>query len=117
MAERAGGISLHAVDIATGRVATGLVVVLRRLEPMPCTVAVGAIGVDGLLDHACARGEGIIAGVYEVEFAVQDYLAAQGRSGGFLDIVRFRFLVGDAAQHCHLPFKFTPFGFSLFRGA
>jgi 5-hydroxyisourate hydrolase len=31
--------------------------------------------------------------------------------------VPFRFTIADAAQHYHLPFKFTPWGFSLFRGS
>ena len=35
----------------------------------------------------------------------------------FLDLVPFRFTIADAAQHFHLPFKFTPWGFSLFRGS
>ena len=30
--------------------------------------------------------------------------------------VPFRFLVRNVAEHYHLPFKFTAWGFSLFRG-
>jgi len=31
--------------------------------------------------------------------------------------VPFRFTVSAPDQHYHLPFKFTPWGFSLFRGS
>jgi len=35
----------------------------------------------------------------------------------FLELVPFRFRVFDASLHYHLPIKFTPWGFSLYRGA
>ena len=40
---------------------------------------------------------------------------ADRRIPSFLDTVPFRFRVG--AGHCHLPLKFTPWGYALFRGA
>lgn len=115
--EQAGGISIHAVDVSTGRVATGLRVELRRLEPLPIHVATGEIGPNGLLDHPSAKGEGILAGRYEVRFDLAGFFSAAGRDAPFLDVVPFRFQVRNVAEHYHLPFKFTPYGFSLFRGA
>lgn len=115
--EQAGGISIHAVDISTGRIATGLRVELHRLEPSPALVATGEIGSNGLLDHPSARGQGVVAGLYEVRFDLGDFFAREGREAPFLDSVPFRFQVRNVAEHYHLPFKFTPFGFSLFRGA
>ncbi len=114
---QAGGISIHAVDVSTGRVAAGLKVELHRLEPSPALVATGEIGSNGLLDHASAKGEGIIAGFYEVRFDLGGFFAKAGRDAPFLDHVPFRFHVRNVAEHYHLPFKFTPYGFSLFRGA
>lgn len=113
----AGGISIHAVDVSTGRVASGLGVELHRLSPEPALIAVGVIGAQGLLDHPSAAGAGIIAGLYEVRFDLGGFFIASGREAPFLDEVPFRFQVRDAGEHYHLPFKFTPFGFSLFRGA
>lgn len=114
---QAGGISIHAVDVSTGRVAAGLKVELHRLEPSPALVATGEIGANGLLDHASAKGEGIIAGFYEVRFDLGGFFAQAGRDAPFLDSVPFRFHVRNVVEHYHLPFKFTPYGFSLFRGA
>ena len=34
----------------------------------------------------------------------------------FQEVVPFRFGIDDPAQHYHLPLKFTPWGFTLFRG-
>lgn len=113
----AGGISIHAVDVSTGRVATGLRVELWRLSPEPALVAAGVIGANGLLDHPSAAGAGIAGGFYEVRFDLGGFFLGSGRDAPFLDEVPFRFHVRDAAEHYHLPFKFTPFGFSLFRGA
>ncbi|MFE1600177.1 hydroxyisourate hydrolase [Methylobacterium sp. ID0610] len=115
---RAGGISVHAVDVAEGRPAAGLRVVIEALDPGGRRlVAAGRIGPDGHLDHPVVRGEGVAAGTYEVTFDIGDYVAARGGSGRFLDRVPFRFTIEAVQEHVHLPLKFTRFGYALFRGA
>jgi len=114
----AGGISVHAVDVARGRVAAGLRVTLSRVEPggdrVP--VAEGVIGANGALDHPITRAAP--AGEYELILHIGDFHAATGADAPrFLDLVPFRFRVLHPAEHVHLPIKFTPFGFSLYRGA
>lgn len=118
-----GGISVHCVDVARGRVATGLRVALRRLNgdgaasgPWLCE---GAVGDNGLLQHPVLMSEAITAGGYEAVFEVGDFYRASGGEAlapGFLERVPYHFHINDVAQHYHLPFKFTPWGFSLFRG-
>jgi 5-hydroxyisourate hydrolase len=114
---KAGGISIHAVDVARGRAAAGLRVELRRLTPDPAGIADGPLAGNGVLEHPSARGDGIIAGTYEAVFHIGAWLAAEGVAAGFLDQVPFRFEVRGVEQHYHLPLKFTPWGFSLFRGS
>jgi 5-hydroxyisourate hydrolase len=116
----AGGISVHAVDVARGRVAEGLLVRIERIAPDGARVPVaeGRIGPAGALDHPVARGAGVQAGEHEVLLHIGAWHAATGAGAPpFLDVVPFRFRVLDIAQHCHLPIKFTPFGFSIYRGA
>lgn len=116
----AGGISVHAVDVARGRVAQGLAVRIDRLAPNGARIPIadGRIGANGLLDHPVAQGAGVEAGEHEVSMEIGAFLAATGSDAPpFLGIVPFRFRVFDAAQHYHLPIKFTPFGYSLYRGA
>jgi 5-hydroxyisourate hydrolase-like protein (transthyretin family) len=118
-----GGISIHCVDVASGRVATGLRVALHRLdpdgEPMAEPLAEGKVGSGGQLQHAGLSSEAIGAGGYEAVFWVGDYYRAQGAQGpnpAFLERVVYRFHIADPVQHYHLPFKFTAWGYSLFRG-
>lgn len=118
-----GGLSIHGVDVASGRVADGLRVTLQRLghdgEPAGPLLADGRIGANGLLAHPALMSEAITAGGYEVRFFVGDFYRAQGHAApgpGFLEVVPYRFHIADVAQHYHLPFKFTAWGFSLFRG-
>ena len=73
----------------------------------------------GVLDHPVLMSEAITAGTYEVVFHVADYYRAAGvalPALPFLDVVNYRFAVGDTGQHYHLPMKLTPWGYSCFRG-
>lgn len=115
----AGGISIHAVDVADGIPAEGLDVRLFHLRPSRVQVASGTCSADGLLRHAIAEGAGVKPGQYEVEFDVGAYYRARGRvlpDPSFLETAVFRFGIDRVQEHFHLPFKFTPWGFSLFRG-
>ena len=112
----AGGISIHCVDVATGQPARGMKVSLHRISGKEVVLAEGAIGANGQLDHPTTRGEGITAGTYEVRFHIGDYLKTHGQFTGFLDVVPFRFLIEDTGPHLHLPMKFTPYGYAIFKG-
>lgn len=123
----AGGLSIHCVDVANGRVAAGLAVEVRRLGAAGAAgelLANGTIGANGLLDHPALMSEAITTGGYEVRFAVGAYYRELARAAGlpppaqpgFLEDVPYHFHIADARQHYHLPFKFTAWGFSLFRG-
>jgi 5-hydroxyisourate hydrolase len=118
-----GGLSIHCVDVASGRVAAGLLVTVTRLGPdgLPHgpALAEGRVGVNGLLQHPALMSDAITAGGYEVRFAVGDFYRDQGTVVSepvFLEMVPYRFHIADVSQHYHLPFKFTAWGFSLFRG-
>jgi 5-hydroxyisourate hydrolase len=115
----AGGISLHAVDVARGVPAQGMVVELWLRAPTPHLVAQGRLGDNGQLDHPSVRGDGVVEGEYEALFHVGDYLRAHGgpQASPFLEVLPFRFQVRDVAQHVHLPLKFTAWGCALFRGS
>ncbi|MBK1840203.1 hydroxyisourate hydrolase [Azospirillum sp. YIM B02556] len=115
----AGGISIHGVDVARGVAAEGMRVELHALTPERRLLAAGDLGANGQLDHPTVRGEGVAEGPHEVLFHVGDWLRAAGyaeEQARFLDIVPFRFVVTDLDRHLHLPFKFTPYGVSLFLG-
>jgi 5-hydroxyisourate hydrolase len=112
----AGGISVHAVDVASGRPAKGLRVEIWRLEPARTRIAEGRLGPSGQLDHPVTHGVGIKSGEYEVLFHLGEFFADDAEAG-FLTVTPFRFRIGKVDEHFHLPMKFTRWGFALFRGA
>lgn len=115
----AGGISIHAVDVARGVPAGGLNVWLWNIDNDRREVASGTCSQSGLLVHPVADGVGVTRGAYEVEFDVGSYYRRSGISvpdPAFLEMAVFRFGIDTVSEHFHLPFKFTPWGFSLFRG-
>jgi 5-hydroxyisourate hydrolase len=116
----AGGISVHAVDVAHGRPGAGLRVEIHRIleDGQRLVLADERLGANGAMAHPVTEGEGVEAGMHEVLFHLGEFFAAGDRPPPpFLEVVPFRFRVFDAALHYHLPIKFTPWGFSLYRGA
>ena len=120
MAKVAGGISVHAVDVAAGLPAAGLRVGLWRItENGREVIAEGACSAAGVLDHPVAHGTGVTAGIYEADFHIAEFYRAKGAKlpdPAFLDVATYRFGIAAAEQHFHLPLKFTAWGYSLFRG-
>lgn len=120
MTAQIGGISIHCVDVARGRVATGLRVALFRLDSEGLRpIAQGEVGSKGLFESPALMGDEIRVGGFEVVFDVGDFFrgcSVELPEPAFLERVPYRFHIADVAQHYHLPFKFTPWGFSLFRG-
>lgn len=116
---QAGGISIHAVDIARGVPAAGLKVRLVHLDGGRSEIASGQCDDGGLLQHPVSKGVGVNRGMYEVEFDVGSFYRTCGvevSDPSFLEVAIFRFGINHLTEHFHLPFKFTPWGFSLFRG-
>ena len=114
------GISIHVVDVSRGVIATGMAVELCSLDPGGASrpVVKGAIGATGTLERPELAGT-FAAGRYRVIFHVGDYYRAAGvalPAVPFLETVGFEFGIADPAQHYHLPFKCTPWGYSCFRG-
>jgi 5-hydroxyisourate hydrolase len=112
-----GGLSIHVVDIATGRVAQGLELSVERRDAG--VILRGRIDERGLLPGLETLAEQFASGVYEVHLQVADFYRAAGAvlpDTPFLEELIYRFGIGDAQQHYHLPFYLTAWGLSCFRG-
>lgn len=113
------GLSIHVVDVSRGVVATGLRIVVRVCADGASSVlADGRASGSGTLDAAVLAGT-LAAGEYEADFHIAEYFRACGVAlpdRPFLDVVTYRFGIDAPRQHYHLPFKFTPWGYSCFRG-
>ncbi len=111
------GISIEGVDVSRGVVAAGMRVELWHLAPRKL-VSSGQLSAKGTLDDPLLAGH-CVPGTYEALFYVGDFYRMAGVSLPalpFLEVVPYRFNIADAAQHCRLPFKMTPWGYSCFRG-
>lgn len=111
-----GGVSIHVVDITRGVPASGLLVELYALDGGRRRIGGGALGPRGTLEDQ--RLDAVGRGTYEAVFHVAAFYRRLGHElpdPPFLDAVPFRFGIADAAQHCHLPLRITPWGLSLFR--
>ncbi len=112
------GISIHAFDVARGVPAAGMRVELWRLDGGVAPF-VGSVGGDGHVALPPVWQDPLPAGRYEAWFDVAEFYRAAGVDVPFVPFqerVRFGFGIDDPSQHYHLPFKFTPWGFTLFRG-
>lgn len=112
-----GGVSIHVVDIASGRVAQGLELSIERLDGE--RILHGRIDERGLLPGLEVLAERFGSGVYDVRLQVADFYREAGTAlpdTPFLGELIYRFGIGDARQHYHLPFKLTAWGVSCFRG-
>ena len=114
------GISIYVVDVSRGIVARGMRIEVYAIEPggMRSPLAKGVIVANGTLaDPQLAKT--LAPGQLEAIFHVGDYYKAARVAlpdVPFLDLVTYRFGISDPAQHYHLPFKCTPWGYSCFRG-
>lgn len=114
-----GRISTHVLDTARGRPAAGVRIALYRLDGGRECLREVVTNADGRTEGPLLDGDALTAGVYELEFAVGDYLRGFGRAGEilFLDTVPIRFGVADAGQHYHVPLLISPFGYATYRGS
>jgi 5-hydroxyisourate hydrolase len=109
------GLSIHVVDVSRGVVAAGMKVEVLQGDRV---LASGVVSPKGLLEQSVLE-KTLTAGEYEVRFHVGDWYRRQNvalPAVPFLGVVSYRFGIADPAQHYHLPFKCTPWGYSCFRG-
>jgi 5-hydroxyisourate hydrolase len=116
-----GRLSTHALDLAAGRPAAGMAVELRRLysDGSGEILEVTRTNADGRTDEPLIAAGKLERGLYELVFAVGDYLAAQGadRSTLFLGEVPVRFEITDNGADHHVPLLFTPWSYQVYRGS
>ena len=119
MNQSVGGISIHVVDVSRGVVASGMRVEVFAANGNRHRLVDGRVGAKGLLEDPVLMSALMQPGYFEAVFHVADYYRDAGVAlpeRPFLDVVTYRFAVGDARQHYHLPMKVTPWGYSCFRG-
>src|SRR5215218_1466753 len=96
-----GKLTTHVLDTAAGKPAVGVGIELWWLgagDREPELVRVDQTNADGRTDSPLMESPGLLAGSYELVFAVGDYFAGQPVAVSdppFLDLVPVRFTIAD----------------------
>lgn len=111
-------ITTHVLDIARGRPAAGLAVVLdMRVENGRWQeVGRGATEGDGRLRTLMDPSATLLPGVYRLVFDTGAYFRSEGTRAFYPEVVvTFEAVAGEA--HYHVPLLLSHFGYSTYRGS
>jgi 5-hydroxyisourate hydrolase len=110
-------ITTHVLDLALGRPAAGVEVVLERREGADWRrLGGGATDADGRLRTLQPEGAELAPASYRLTFSTGAYFSAQGLAS-FHPQVIVVFTVADGGQHHHVPLLVSPFGYTTYRGS
>jgi 5-hydroxyisourate hydrolase len=112
-------ITTHVLDLARGRPAPGVAVVLELRaagEDLWTELARGTTNADGRLTDLLPDGASLAAGVYRLRFDTGAYFAGLGVAA-FYPEVAVTVRLEDPAGHYHFPLLLSPFGYSTYRGS
>jgi 5-hydroxyisourate hydrolase len=115
-----GRLTTHVLDTARGRPATGLAIELFFLGSERKLLKTAATNKDGRCDAPLLEGPVLVAGSYELVFAVGDYFRGAGVAVSdppFLDRVPIRFQIADPTGDYHVPLLVSPYGYTTYRGS
>jgi 5-hydroxyisourate hydrolase len=113
----ASPITTHVLDIARGRPASGVPVLLEICEAKNRWRALG----DGVTDddgrlRTLLAGAALEIATYRISFDTGAYFREHGIEG-FYPEVSIVFAVRDASSHYHVPLLLSPYGYSTYRGS
>lgn len=116
-----GHLTTHVLDTAQGRAAAGVAIEVWRIAAgeEARLLKTARTNADGRTDEPLLAGDELLAGEYELVFAIGDYFAAHGLAASlpFLGRVPVRFGVADAGAHYHVPLLASPWAYSTYRGS
>ncbi len=113
-----GRLTTHVLDLASGRPAAGMQLVLA--DAAGAVLARATTGADGRTTAPLLEGASFAPGRYRLTFAVADYYRAAGLvlpDPPFLDVVALEFGLAEGASHYHVPLLVSPYGYSTYRGS
>ena len=106
-------ISTHVLDTVLGKPATGIGVQLKKRDRDHwMEIARGETDTDGRCQNLAADA---LPGIYQLTFAVSEYLSMHGRSSIYPEIT-ITFECGNEA-HYHLPLLLSGNSYTTYRGS
>jgi 5-hydroxyisourate hydrolase len=115
-------ITTHVLDVARGRPAQGIPVMLEINETGGWwEIASATTDADGRVTNLLPEGWNLVKGTYRLTFDTARYQSetpsSAADSGGFYPFIPIVFIVHDPSQHYHVPLLLSPFGYSTYRGS
>lgn len=109
-------VTTHVLDLATGRPAAGIAVVLERRAETGAGEPIATATTDAS-GRVAELGPAVLpAGDYRLRFDSGGYQSRQGRDGFFPEVtIAFRLAAG--AEHYHVPLLLGPWGYTTYRGS
>ena len=114
MSEPTSRITTHVLDLASGRPAAGVAVLLERVAGAGEIEPIGRGTTDANGRIAELGPSQLAAGVYRLRFDTGGYL---GERVGFYPEVAITIRIDDPAQHYHVPLLLGPWGYTTYRGS
>lgn len=114
-------ITTHVLDTSRGVPAQGVAIRLfARSGGESRLISTSETNADGRCDAPLLSGDALSTGVYELVFAVGDYLKRYSDDlpePAFLDDVVIRFGLFDGQRSYHVPLLISPYGYSTYLGS
>jgi 5-hydroxyisourate hydrolase len=111
------GITTHVLDVARGRPASGVPVILEiQKEDGWREIGHALTDEDGRARQLLPAGAALSTGIYRLTFTIEAYFRTEGIEG-FYPEASIVFHVRDANQHYHVPLLLSPYGYSTYRGS
>ena len=110
------GITTHVLDIAKGRPAAGVTVILEMRQAGEWSpIGRGETDGNGRL-ATLTEWRSVTPGTYRLTFDVGAYHRDQGISVPFFPEATITFNVRDVSDDYHVPLLLSPYGYSTYRG-
>jgi 5-hydroxyisourate hydrolase len=109
-------ISTHVLDIALGRPAAGVEVILEQFNGKSWfVVGVQRTDSDGRCRQLLREAEGLTAGKYRLRFETTKYYESQSIASLY-PFIEITFLVRESDLHLHIPLLLSANGYTTYRG-
>mgnify|MGYP003629904515 FL=1 len=126
-----GYLTTHILDTTKGIAAAGVKIHLYQhtTDGQRQLIHSTISNNDGRCNQPLLQADRFIAGVYELEFAIDEYFDKQEPSTlasklnskqecpHFLNTVVIRFGINDENAHYHIPLLVSPYSYSTYRGS
>lgn len=110
-------VSTHVLDTSLGRPASGVQVVLERIDGADVVeIGRGATDKDGR-QKSLHDGRVLEAGTYRLRFEVGAYQQRMTPGVPFFPHIEISFEVAAGSEHYHVPVLLSPYGYSTYRGS